>query len=58
MAKVLDQVNRLFRRAMRPIAERSRKEMFLLSKKQARAERDHRVHDRGEWHDHMDESAM
>ncbi len=58
MAKVLDQVNRLFRRAMRPIAERSRKEMYMISKKQFRAERDHRVHDRGEWHDHMDESSM
>ena len=45
-------------RAMRPIAERSRKEMKILSMKGARAERDHRQLDRGEWHDHMDDSSM
>ncbi len=58
LARVRKRILSLFRRAMRPIAERSRKEMKMLSMKGARAERDHRQLDRGEWHDHMDDSSM
>ena len=53
LAHAVSRVRHLFTQALRPIAERSRKEMYLLSKKLQLREADHRKVHRGAWFDQM-----
>lgn len=52
---MIEGVERLLRRARRPMRERSRKEMTLAAYKVQSSERDYRSRERGSWDSYIDD---